>query len=55
MEYYTKQYCNICKETMEIDAGDFLMNLDNLDDICVCDKCKELKKNNVSQAKQFPT
>ena len=46
MDFYTKQNCKICKETIKIDAGEFLMNLDNLDKICVCDKCKELENKN---------
>jgi len=33
MEYYTKQYCSVCKEEVKIDALDFLMNLDDLDNI----------------------
>jgi len=45
MGHYTKQHCKICGKTMEIDAGNFLMNLNDLDRICVCDKCKKLKKN----------
>ena len=44
MDYYTKQYCNICKKEVKIDALDFLMNLDKLDKMCICDKCKEIKK-----------
>ena len=40
-DYYTKQYCEICKEEVKIDALDFLMNLDSP---VVCDKCKELNK-----------
>ena len=44
MEYFTKQTCKKCGETMEIDAMDFLMNLDKIDSVCICDKCKELEK-----------
>ena len=40
-EYYTKQYCSICKETVKIDAFSFLMNLDKP---VVCDKCKKIIK-----------
>ena len=36
-DYYTKQYCEICKEEVKIDALDFLMNLDKP---VVCEKCK---------------
>jgi len=54
MEFYTKQYCQKCGETIKIDALDFLMNLDN-PDICICNKCKELEINNVSQERQAKT
>jgi ribosome-binding protein aMBF1 (putative translation factor) len=41
---YTTQYCKICGETMEIDALEFLMNLDD-ENVRVCDKCRKLKSN----------
>ena len=46
MDYYTKQYCSICKETIKIDALDFLMNLDKP---VVCEKCKKLKKDELTK------
>jgi len=36
-DFYTKQYCKICKKEVKIDALDFLMNLDKP---VVCEKCK---------------
>lgn len=53
MECYTKQYCKICKETIKIDALFFLMNLDNIDKVCICDKCKKLKKEGLNGEKNI--
>ena len=41
MECYTKQYCPKCGKTTKIDALYFLMNLDNIEKVCTCDKCKK--------------
>jgi len=37
---YTKQYCSNCKKTIEIDAFDFLMSLD---ESIICEDCKTTK------------
>jgi len=53
MECYTKQYCSVCKKTIKIDALYFLMNLDNLKKIVVCDECKKLKKGGLTGEKNI--
>lgn len=52
MECYTKQYCPKCGKTIKIDALYFLMSLENIEKVCICDECKitvnsrEGEKNN---------
>lgn len=41
MECYTKQYCKVCGKTVKIDALYFLMSLENIDKVCICDECKK--------------